>query len=106
MLYYDVPTTHTNPKPSQPGNSLEIKTRARKRYHLPEPGPEYAQNIDPNHYRVPYSSKKDQMLWVKKGKYKGFCLYRRSYLLWSSLLIKGLRAEIDLGAQTAVARTA
>ena len=31
-------------------------------------------------------SKQDQILLVKIGKYIGFCLYRRSYLLWSPVI--------------------
>ena len=31
-------------------------------------------------------SKLDQILFVKTTKYKGFCVYRRSYLLWSPVI--------------------
>ena len=32
-------------------------------------------------------SKKDQLLLVKIAKYIGFCAYRRSYLLWSPVIV-------------------
>ena len=33
-------------------------------------------------------SKQDQMLLVKIAKYIGFCLYRRSYFLWSPVIVQ------------------
>ena len=40
-------------------------------------------------------SKYDQILFVKVGRYIGFCVYRRSYLLWTSVLVTV--NGIDLG---------
>ena len=42
-------------------------------------------------------SKYDQMLFVKIGKYIGFCVYRRSYLLWSPVIALQQRRVVRYG---------
>ena len=44
--------------------------------------------------------KEDQILLVKIGKCMGFCMYRRSYVLWSLVIVEGTRPRDDLNKQT------
>ena len=39
-------------------------------------------------------SKQDQILLVKKAEYIGFCVYRRSYLIWSRVLVQRIWGQI------------